>query len=99
MKIVPADDDVDKRSLLASLAGAPEGFDTQCRSLYVFVGGYALVLSSVKEVLAFVRDKRPLGKGTASVSTGCRSLACWLDTSRRVVVDALLLQQDLSSNR
>lgn len=85
--------------LLASLAGTPEGFDAQCRSLHMFVGGDTFVFSSVEEVLALVRDKRPLCKGTTSVSTGCRSFACWPDASRGLVVDALLLQQNLCRNR
>ena len=94
-EIVPADNDADKRGARLGLAGTSEGFDGERRCLHLFVRWYTFVLSSVEEVLALVRDKRPLCKGTTSVAARCRSFACGFGTSHGFVVDALLLQQDL----
>lgn len=94
-EIVPADDDGDKRISRSSLARASEGLDAECGCFDLFVSRYALVFSAVEEVLALVRDKGPLCKGTTSVATRSRCLAYWLGTSHGFLVDVPLLQQDL----
>lgn len=82
-----------------ALAGTSEGFDAERWCLDLFVRRYAFVLSAVEEILALVRDKRPLCKGTASVATRCCGFTCWFGASHGLVVDALLLQEDLRWNR
>lgn len=82
-----------------SLAGTSEGFDAECRCLDLFVCWYTLVLPSVEEVLALVRYKRPLCKGTTSVAARRRSSACRFGAGHGIIVDTFLLQQDLRWNR
>lgn len=81
------------------LARSSEGFDAECWCLHLLVGRDTLVLSSVEEVLTLMRDKRPLRKGAASVTTGCCSFARGLDTAYCIAMYALLLKQDLRWKR